>query len=84
MRVVAGERVIDEDGQEVIVGRCLRRDDDHKRVTDERTFRNAQGLDPTDDFLAEGLRHFLCFPREPTATLRRSRHDPQDKAIVSI
>jgi hypothetical protein len=56
---------------------------EHKRLTDERPFGNAEGLDPGDNLLAEGLRHGLYFPREPTATLRR-RHDPQDKAIVSI
>jgi len=52
-------------------------------LTDERSFGDTQGLDPTNNFLAESLRHRLYFPREPTTTLRR-RHDPQDKTIVSI
>jgi hypothetical protein len=56
---------------------------EHQRLTDERPFRNAQGLDPRNNFLAESLRHRLYFPREPTTTLRR-RHDPQDETIVSI
>jgi hypothetical protein len=41
-------------------------------LTDEHAFRNAQGLDPTDDLFAEGLRHGLYFPE--LATLSTFKH----------
>jgi hypothetical protein len=42
-------------------------------LTNERPFRNAQGLDPRNNFLAESLRHHRrpYFPPAPTAPMSR-------------